>query len=128
MRGRRLAIHWQDDEAALYRRYRTEREAELRPRWQVLWLLRRGRSATEVATVVGVHRRSVQRWVAWYRQGGVAEVRTHRQAGPGRPAWLSREQQAQFYDQVAQGGFHTGRDAQEWVEDTFGIRYKLGGM
>src|SRR5918998_555521 len=95
--GRRLVIDWQDDEAALYRRYRTERDAELRPRWQVLWLLRRGRSATEGATLVGVHRRAVQRGLAWYRRGGRAAVAQPRQGGrKARTAYLTAAQQAQL--------------------------------
>ena len=126
--GRPLQIPWQDDEATLFHWYRTEQLPDLKPRLQALWLLRKGYGLRETAQVIGIHYVTVQQWVAWYRQSGVAEVRTHRQAGPGQPAWLSREQQAQFYDQVAQGRFHTGRDAQEWVEDTFGIRYKLGGI
>jgi hypothetical protein len=68
-----------------------------------------------------VHYVTVQQRVAWYLQGWVTEVRAHPQAGPGLPAWLRRKQQEQFRDQVAQGQFHTGRDTQQWVEDTFGI-------
>ncbi len=129
MRGRRLVIDWQDDEAALYRRYRTERDAELRPRWQVLWLLRRGRSATEVATVVGVHRRSVQRWLAWYRQGGLAAVAQHRQGGrQGRTAYLTPEQQAQLTAETARGTIRTVGAAVRWVEQQFGVRYTYWGM
>jgi Homeodomain-like domain-containing protein len=65
MRGRRMVIAWQDDEAALYQRYRAEPDAEVRTRWHALWLIRQGRTATEAATLVGVERRSVQRWLAW---------------------------------------------------------------
>lgn len=125
--GRPLQIPWQDDEATLFHWYRAEQLPDLKPRLHALWLLRKGYGLRETAQVIGIHYVTLQQWVAWYRQGGVAAVRAHRKAGPGQPAWLSREQQAQFYDQVAQGRFHTGRDAQQWVEDTFGIRYQLGG-
>ncbi len=65
MRGRRLRIEWQDDEVTLWQHYRREPDPELRTRWHALWLLRQGRSATETAALVGVHRCSVQRWRRW---------------------------------------------------------------
>ncbi|MBI3950575.1 MAG: helix-turn-helix domain-containing protein [Acidobacteria bacterium] len=34
-----------------------------------------GKSLGEVTEVVGVGYRTVQRWVRWYRTGGLAEVR-----------------------------------------------------
>ncbi len=59
MRGRRLVIDWQEDELTLWQRYRAEPVPELRTRWQALWLLRQGRSVTETAALVGVHRCSL---------------------------------------------------------------------
>jgi transposase len=129
MRGRRLVLAWQDDEAALYRRYRAERDPALRPRGQALWLLRRGRSATEVASLVGVHRRSVQRWLAWYRQGGLAAVAQHRQGGrQGRAAYLTAAQHAQLKAETAQGTIRTAGEAVRWAEQRFGVRYSAWGM
>jgi hypothetical protein len=55
----RSGSEWQEDEAALRAAYRREREAELRPRLQALWLLRRGERLPEVADVVGTHYRTV---------------------------------------------------------------------
>jgi transposase len=129
MRGRRLRVDWQDDEATLRQRYRREADAELRPRWQALWLLRQGRSATEAAALVGVHRRSVQRWLSWYRQGGLAAVARHRQGGrQGRTAYLSAEQQAALHAATAQGTIRTVGEAVRWVEQQCGVRYTGWGM
>ncbi len=129
MRGRRLRVDWQDDEATLRQRYRREADAELRPRWHVLWLLRQGRSATEAAALVGVHRRSVQRWLAWYRQGGLAAVAAHRQGGrQGRRAYLTAAQQAHLTAETAQGTIRTAGEAVRWVEQQFGVRYTEWGM
>src|ERR687886_1791997 len=129
MRGRRLRVEWQDDEATLRRRYRREADAELRPRWQALWLLRQGRSATEAAALVGVHRRSVQRWLGWYRQGGLAEVARHRQGGrQGRRAYLTAEQQAALHAETAQGTIRTAGEAVAWGERQFGVAYTDWGM
>src|ERR687886_2482065 len=95
MRGRRLRIAWQEDEGTLWQRYRSEPDPEVRTRWHALWLLRQGRSATETAALVGVHRCSVQCWLRWDRQGGLAAVAQPRQGGrQGRRAYLTAEQQA----------------------------------
>jgi hypothetical protein len=48
-----VEIDWKEDEATLYRLYRSEREAELRLRWHALWLVRQGHSAGRAARRVG---------------------------------------------------------------------------
>ena len=128
MRGRPLQIEWRDDAAGLHRLYRTEAKPDLRPRWHALWLVRTGHAARQAARVLGVHERTVQQWLAWYRQGGVAGVRAHRRAGPGQPARLTADQQAGLVAQAAQGAFHTAREAVGWVAETFGVRYTRWGM
>ena len=65
--GRPLVIEWApaDDAARLKGLYRSERRADVRPRLHALWLLRSGRRIREVAAVLGVHERTIQRWVGW---------------------------------------------------------------
>ncbi len=129
MRGRRLRIEWQEDEVTLWQRYRSEPDPELRTRWHALWLLRQGRSATETAALVGVHRGSIQRWLAWYRQGGLAAVAQHRQGGrQGRAPYLTPEQQARVEAETAAGTLRTVGAAVRWVEREFGVRYTYWGM
>ncbi len=80
-RGRPFVVAWQDEdtEDALRAAYRAERDAALRQRLQALWLLRSGeRRVGEVAGVIGVDYRSVQRWVVWYRSAGMMAVCSHR--------------------------------------------------
>jgi transposase len=129
-RGRPLVIDWRpgDGEGELKAAYRRERRADVRPRLHALWLLRSGRSVREVAALVGVHERTVQRWLGWYRDGGLAAARAHRQAGRGQPAFLTAEQQTQLSEQAATGAFRTAAEAQRWVEARFGVRYRPGGM
>ena len=129
-RGRPLVIDWRptDEEATLKAAYRQERRADVRPRLQALWLLRGGRGVRAVAQLVGVHERTVQRWVGWYRDGGVAAVAGHRQAGRGQPSFLTVDQQAQLRDQAATGAFRTATEARQWVEQQFGVCYRPGGM
>jgi transposase len=123
-----LAIPWQEDERTLFQWYRAEKRPDLKPRLHALWLLRKGHGLGETAAMVGVHYVTLQQWVAWYRKGGIGEVRAHRKAGPGQPAWLTPEQQEQFRYQVAQGRFRTARGAVQWVAEHFGVQYKLKGM
>ena len=129
MRGRRLRIEWQDDELTLWRRYRSEPDAGVRPRWRALWRLRQGRSATEAAALVGGHRGSVQRWLAWYRQGGLAAVARHRQGGrQGRAPYLTPAQHARLAAETTAGTIRTVGAAVRWVEREFGARYTYWGM
>jgi len=80
-RGRPFVVAWRetDTEEALRAAYRAERRVDVRQRLHALWLLRSGtRRMDEVAQLVGANYRTVQRWVAWYREGGLEAVRTHR--------------------------------------------------
>lgn len=130
MVGRRLRVRWAEADTveALHRAYRAEADAEVRMRLHGLWLLRRGGRVGEVATTVGVHYRTVQRWVRWYEQGGVAAVRAHHQGGVGQPPRLTPEQQAQVAVEVATGRFRTAADIGAWIAATFGVRYRPGGL
>jgi len=81
--ARKLQIEWQEDASELKERYQKEKDHQKRTRLQALWLVRTGRPMSEVAPIVGVHYRTVQEWIAWYRTGGVAEVLKHRCGGHG---------------------------------------------
>ena len=79
-----------------------------RTRLHALWLLRSGRQMGEVASVVGVHYRTLQKWVSWYRTGGVEEVLSHMMKGLGQPRFLSEDQERELTEEVASGRFRTG--------------------
>ncbi len=130
MAGRRLRVMWAetDTEELLHQAYRAEADAEVRMRLHGLWLLRRGRRVGEVATAVGVHYRTVQRWVRWYEQGGLAAVRAHHQGGVGQPPRLTPAQQEQVAAEVATGRFRTAADIGAWIATTFGVSYRPGGL
>lgn len=127
-RGRPLNISWQEDGDTLFQVYRQEKSADIKPRLHALWLLRLGYRLRETAQIVGIHYRTLQQWVAWYRQGGLAAVRDHPRGGQGRTSWLSKEQQEQLRQQVAQGGFVTAQEVVDWVAQTFGVQYTRGSM
>lgn len=129
MRGRRLVVEWREDADELRRRYRAERLPELRARLHGLWLVRAGRTARAAAAVLGVDERTVQQWVAWYRTGGLAEVRRHRAGGrQGRARRLSPAQEAALLERAAAGAVFTVGEAARWVEEAFGVRFTYFGM
>ena len=118
----------EDTAAALKAHYRKESRADRRLRLHGLWLLRCGRSVEETATAVGVHRRTVDRWVAWYRAGGASGVLAHRQGGHGQPRKLSADQEAQLRAEIATGRFRSAAEVGAWITTTFAVRYRPGGL
>src|SRR5262249_19054911 len=116
MRGRPFVLAWRGEETeeALRKTYLAEHDGARRGRLHGLWLLRSGKTLGAVAEVLGVHDRSVQRWVARYRQGGVVAVRGHRMGGVGQPAFLTAAAQAAIAAVVATGRFRTAADVRDW--------------
>jgi transposase len=97
-------------------------------RLQALWLLRCGWRMDKVAEAVGTEYRSVQRWVAWYRRGGRAEVRAHPMGGKGLPAFLTAEQQEAVASEVATGRFRTAGEIRDWIATQYDVSYTIGGV
>jgi transposase len=129
MRGRKLVIDWQEDADTLREWYRAERDGEIKPRLHALWLLRTGTSMQRTAELVGAHYVTLQQWVAWYRAGGVAEVRRHRHGGrQGAPPKITAAQIEQLRAEAARGTFRTAADVQAWLATTFGVHYTQGGI
>jgi transposase len=130
MRGRPFDVAWRaaDTVAALKAAYQGESEGAIRQRLHGLWLLRSGWRLGAVAAALGVHYRTVQRWVGWYRAGGVAAVRARRLGGHGQPALLSAEAQLAVAEVVASGRFRTAAEVGDWIADTYGVRYRPGGL
>lgn len=127
---RKAAIAWavEDTAEALHAQYRAEAGAEVRTRLHALWLLRQGQGPTVVAAAVGVSRNSVQQWLRWYRAGGRAEVRSHRRGGHGTPSYLTEAQARQVVAEATKGVFTTAQAVRDWIEEQFGVVYKVGSM
>jgi transposase len=129
-RGRKLTVEWAaaDDAARLYDRYRRERRPDVRPRLHGLWLVRTGRTTREAAEALGVDERTVQRWLAWYRAGGLTPVEARHAGSQGAPSFLTREQKQELADEVATGRFRTAAEIRRWVQERWGVSYTEGGM
>jgi transposase len=125
------SIAWRpaDSENELYYRYRYETIAELRPRWQALWLLRQGYTRQAVTQALGIHERTLRDWLAWYQLGGCPEVARHRLGGgQGHLCRLTVEQLAELAAWAADGLFYTYEDAQQWVAETWQVSYTYDGI
>jgi transposase len=129
--GKPFVMEWAeaDSEEALKRRYLAEAHPRRRQWLHGLWLLRRGWRVDDVADAVGAGRRTVERWIDWYRhEGGVAGVLAHRQGGYGQPPRLSAAQQEQVGEEIATGRFRTAAEIRAWIAATFGVTYRPGGV
>jgi transposase len=128
--GRRLQLEWHESESELKQRYQSEKHGERRTRLQALWLLRQGKRVADVVEVLGVNYRTVQAWVAWYRQGGLPAVlrRVGGYQARGQPAYLTPRQQRALVTRVALGDFKTVWEVRRWVEARWGIGYTYSGM
>ena len=129
--SRHVVVEWAEDADDLRatRRRRTGRATPARV--QALWLVRSGRSADEAAQLAGVGLRSVERWLGWYRQGGLA-----RRSGPGAGAWRAgraarlRPAAASGLGDAERPRARSGRcdEARQWVAEQFGVVYGYQGM
>ena len=130
MRGKVFVIEWHeaDTVAALKAVYQAERDGQVRTRLHGLWLLRAGRSLREVTDSLGVDYRTVQRWAAWYRRGGLAEVRGHKMGGHGQVPFLSPTQEKELVAEIATGRFRQGEEIRAHILERYGVSYTLGGI
>jgi transposase len=127
--ARNLKIDWQDDVETLSAAYRNAKDAQDRQRLQALWLLRQGRAMAEIATIVGVHYRTVQKWVSWYRQGGIEAVVAHRHGGRRVHARrLSAAQEAELKQKADAGEMRRIEDGVVWAQATHQVGYTYWGM
>ncbi len=74
MSGAIEPVDWHQSADELHERYRAERNLEVRKRLGALWLVRQGESVSAAAESMGVGRRTLTRWLSWYREGGLQEV------------------------------------------------------
>jgi len=98
-------------------------------RLRAIELLRQGLQPHEVASRLGVDRRSVRRWNRAHRQGGASALNS--KPVPGRPPKLSAEQRGELVNLVLQGPLAHGFQTDLWtcqriaelIRRRFGVRY-----
>ncbi len=125
-----VVVPWRETAEDLRERYVEERDIERRKRLQALWLVRRGDGPAEAGRLAGVGARTVERWLGWYRGGGLDEVLRrvpgHGTVGPARR--LSAEQECSLVAACAEGRFRTYDEARAWIAAEYGVAYRYSGL
>jgi len=125
------AVEWNESAEQLYERYKAEQQdVAKRKRLMALWLVRCGENVGDAAQMAGVGRRTLTRWLGWYREGGLKEVlkRVPGHGAPGSRARLSDEQIDRLMEQASLGKFRTYEEARRWVQKEYGIEYRYKGI
>ena len=86
----------------------------MRTRLHALWLLRRREDPTVVAEAVGGEPQC-RAAVAALVPRGLAEVRSHRRGGPGKPSFLTRDEEKQVVAEAATGVLATAQAVRDWL-------------
>jgi len=128
--ARSLQVDWTENAEELKQKYRAEKHYQRRERLFTLWHLRLGKQIKEVAEMTGTSERVIQRWVSWYRGGGLEEVmrRITGHGTIGASAYLTERQQKALAARVKLGDFSTVWNVMTWVEARWGIVYSYEGM
>ena len=90
----------------------------------------RGERVSDAAQAAGVSRRTLTRWLSWYRRGGLEEVlsRVPGHGAVGSECRLSERQRELLVERASLGEFRTYEEARRWVEEEWGVRYCYKGM
>ncbi|MCS7287108.1 MAG: helix-turn-helix domain-containing protein [Anaerolineae bacterium] len=129
MRGRKLRIKWEEESDFLRNLYREEQDEEIRRRLQALWLLRQGYKLAQVAWLIGVHIRTLNRWLSWYRKGGIKELKARHRGNPrGKKPFLTEEQLLELEKNIRSGSFANLQETIAWVRENFGVNYSYWGL
>ena len=128
--GQRLQVEWQESGDQLKRLYQQERHPQRRTRLQALWHLCNGKRIQDIVEITGASYRSVQQWLAWYRQGGLTQVlqRVVGHHATGVAPYLTPLQQKAVVARVKLGEFRTVWEVFQWVKGRWGVSYTYKGM
>lgn len=101
-----------------------ERHPHTRQRLHALFVLASGQARTrgDVATLLGVDRNTVGRWLVRYDHGGLAQLLALYVA-PGKPPALRPDQLAQLQARLqTPEGFGSYGEIRQWIATTLGVQ------
>jgi transposase len=100
--------------------------ASIRPRLKMLLLLIKGvKSNTALGAKVGVNRNCIASWKQRYENGGLLALVAEKRGG-NRVGAITKEMHTQLQQRLSdpQGGFTTYKQAQQWINERFGLQMK----
>lgn len=129
-KGRPIKIKWQETDEELYELFATEANVKKRQKLQLLWLVRIGNSLRESCQVTAINERTGQRYLKWYREGGVEHVLKRQNGGDRRQqaSFLTKEQQEALKAEADKGKIKTVWEGIEWVKKEHDVQYSYEGM
>lgn len=103
----------------LEQRYRQCSELVESRHYQIIWLLAKGKTTAEVASVTGYSRGWIRRLAHRYNTQGASALVDHRHDNPGAEPLLTDIQQAQLWQALQQspadGGLWNSRKVASWI-------------
>jgi transposase len=129
-RGRPIKIEWHETEDELYESFAVEADIKKRQKLQLLWLVRAGNSIRESCRTAAVNERTGQRYLQWYRAGGVENVLNRQHGGDrgGQSGFLTQKQQEELKAEADAGKLTTVWEGIEWVKKKHEVKYSYEGM
>jgi transposase len=123
---RRIRLQPYFTEPQLHELYRHAHDPVERSRWQFLWLLARGLSATAIARVTGYSAYWIGQIARRYNRAGPDGVRDQRRHGRASQPLLTKEQQVALRTALAEphpaGDHWCGRTVATWMSAQLGRR------
>lgn len=123
---KRIRLHPYLSEHDLHERYRQTHDPVERSRWQFLWLLAQGLTATAIAGVTGYSAYWIGRIARRYNRAGPDAVRDQRRHARTRQPLLTEEHQAALRAALAEphpaGDHWCGRTVAAWLSRQVGRR------
>lgn len=93
--------------------FRTTEDRKLRDRLQIILMAHRGRARQDIATDLGVHRRTVTRWINAYCDMGLDGLQPR--TPPGQPAKIPASCTEEIRQWVIDGPAQHGLDRANWT-------------
>ena len=122
--AKRIEVKTELTAEELQERYRRASDGVERTHWQMLWLLKEGKSAKEVAALLGYTARWVREIVRRWNERGVAGISDHRLEMAGAKPLLGNQLRAELALRLQQppadGGLWTGPKVAAWMQERLG--------
>lgn len=129
-KGRPITIEWHETENDLYELFAAEADVKKRQKLQLLWLVRAGNSIRKSCRTVAINERTGQRYLQWYREGGIESVLARQHGGKrgGQSGFLTQKQQEELKAEADAGKLKTVWEGIEWAKKEHEIDYSYEGM